>query len=100
MAETPEGKVKRAIKQYLRQLPDTWFYMPVQNGMGVTGIPDFIVCIKGKFLGLEAKAPGREADTTPNQDDNLERIRQSGGVSAVVTSVNDVVAVITYSGLM
>lgn len=52
------------------------------------GIPDLVGCRRndGKFFGLEVKVPGRENTLTPNQAENLKRIRRAGGIAAVVTS--------------
>lgn len=59
MAQTPEGKVKDAVKKELRKR-DIWYFMPMQNGFGVVGIPDFICCWEGTFLAIETKAPRQE----------------------------------------
>lgn len=91
---TPEGKVKQQVKNVLKE-HEAWHYMPVQNGMGVTGIPDLIACVPltisadmvgktiGVFVGVETKAPGKIKNTTPNQKRNLEKISKAGGVAIV-----------------
>lgn len=86
MSITPEGAVKRDIKRFL-VARGYWFFMPVPNGMGASGVPDFIVCAKGRFLGIEAKAPGKRANTTPMQDIQIEAINKAGGVALVVDDV-------------
>lgn len=58
--------------------------MPVQNGMGVVGVPDFICCLNGRFFGVEAKAPGKLNTLTANQQARHEEIRASGGLVLVV----------------
>lgn len=82
---TPEGRVKAEIKKVL-QRHGAWYYMPIQNGMGVTGIPDFIACLNGRFLGIECKAPGKENTVTENQKRQLLGITAAQGCSCVVTS--------------
>lgn len=86
MAGTPEGKVKAAVKKLLKER-GIWWYCPVQNGMGVVGIPDFICCWNGKFLAIETKAPGKRNNTTPNQDNRIAEILAAGGVAVVVDDV-------------
>ena len=86
---TPEGRVKASIKQYLKSL-GCWWYMPVQNGMGVMGIPDFIICYQGRFVAVECKAPGKEKTVTPNQQRNLDLITRSQGCVVVATDVEQV----------
>ena len=50
-----EGDVKKAVKEVLNSLSNCWYYMPVQTGYGVQGIPDFICCVNGEFLAIETK---------------------------------------------
>ena len=80
---TPEGKVKDAVKKVLKK-HGVWYFMPMQNGFGVVGIPDFICCFHGIFLGVETKAPGKREQTTPNQDRVLREIKEHGGYTVVV----------------
>jgi hypothetical protein len=91
MATTPEGKVKDAVRKYLRA-NHIWFYQPVQNGMGVVGIPDFICCWNGRFLAIETKAPGKLNNTTPNQDRVIKEINDHDGIAVVVDNVDSLVA--------
>lgn len=84
---TPEGKVKASIKAVLKDL-GAWFYMPIQNGMGVTGIPDFIACYDGRFVAIEAKAPGKAANTTANQRRQLNDIEAAEGIALVVATTD------------
>jgi len=86
MAMTPEGKVKKEVRAWLKAR-GIWHYMPVQNGMGVVGIPDLICCWDGKFLAIETKAPGKRANTTPNQDARIKEIQQAKGWALVVDDV-------------
>lgn len=100
MAQTPEGKVKAKIKLYLKTLPDCWFYMPVQNGMGVVGIPDIIAVIKGRFVAIETKAPGKESNVTPNQRATLDNILSANGLALVASDVPTVVDYLLRQGLV
>ena len=86
MARTPEGRVKDAVKALLRERR-IWYYMPVGNGMGVVGIPDFICCWDGKFLAIETKAPGKAGNTTPNQKRRIAEIQSANGLALVVDDV-------------
>lgn len=99
---TPEGRVKEAIKKCLHKHgfvragsslkdrpadPKGWYYMPVQNGMGVSGIPDFVGCWLGRFFSIEAKAPGKSGNTSVNQDRNIADIRVADGIALVIDDV-------------
>jgi len=89
MGMTPEGKVKKKVKEYLVSI-GAWYYMPVSNGMGRSGCPDILVCYKGRFMAFETKAPGKLKNTTPNQDREIEGINKAGGMAIVVDDVEQV----------
>ena len=93
MSTTPEGKVKKQVRDYLRK-KGIWFYQPVQNGMGQVGIPDFICCYKGQFIAIETKAPGKIAHVTPNQQRVIDEIRAHGGLAVVVDSIDSLQVVL------
>ena len=96
---TPEGRVKAGIKKLLITL-GAWFYMPVSNGMGVAGIPDFIVCWKGWFIAIECKAPGKQAPVdmlTANQARQIKAINAAGGIAIVVSSVRQCIEMLKLS---
>ena len=87
---TSERAIKNSILKYLRGLRPPVYVFPTTNyaGWGVTGAPDYIICYKGLFVGLEVKrADGVLSDV---QRHNKSRIEASGGVMYVVRSVGDV----------
>lgn len=93
---TPEGKVKDAIKKGLALLglvqtskaadvkPNHTgkFHMPVSNGMGVHGIPDFYGHYRGRFFEIEAKAEGE--GPTALQRHQLHATAVTGAASFVI----------------
>lgn len=51
-----EADVKAEVKRVLNTFgPRIWWYMPVPNGFGMQGVPDFICSIGGRFVGIETK---------------------------------------------
>ena len=52
------------------------------NGYGRQGAPDFLVCLEGKFFGIETKAG--KGKLTLLQEMNLKKIIEAGGVALVV----------------
>jgi hypothetical protein len=86
---TPEGKVKEAVKKVLNK-HGVWYFMPMQNGFGVVGIPDFICCIDGLFFTVETKAPGKRDNTTPNQQRVMREILEHGGYAIVADDAKQV----------
>jgi hypothetical protein len=90
MAATPEARVKKAVKAWL-EARGIYYYMPMSNGMGRVGVPDFICCfpaLGGRFVGIETKAPGKRRNTTPNQDREIRAINQAGGTALVIDDVS------------
>lgn len=85
MARTPENAVKAKIKKILMD-HGAYSVLPVSNGMGAHGIPDFLVCHCGRFIGIEAKA-GTNLPTNL-QISNLRRIAETGGVALVINEDN------------
>ena len=81
MATTPEGKVKKSVRQVLDAL-GAYYVMPVTGGYGRQGAPDFLVCLNGQFIGIETKA--KKGRLTALQEMNLKKIIEAGGVSLVV----------------
>jgi hypothetical protein len=81
MAATPEAKVKAKIKALLAK-HNIYYAMPIGTMYGNSGVPDFLCCVSGRFLAIEAKAG--KGTTTALQDKNLRLIREGGGVALVV----------------
>jgi hypothetical protein len=82
---TPEAIVKKQIRRILNE-EGAYYSMPIGTGYGNSGVPDFLVCHRGRFIGIEAKA-GTNRPTTL-QEDNLYRIRNAGGITLVVNETN------------
>ena len=78
---TPESRVKDKIKAILKE-HGAYYAMPIGTGYGNSGVPDFLVCHAGGFLGIEAKA-GR-GKPTALQEKNLRTIEKAGGQTIVI----------------
>lgn len=77
----PEAGVKRKIKEYLKSIGI--FYMEIPGGAyGKKGSSDLIVCYKGHFLAVEAKA-GR-GKQNGWQKHRQHQIEASGGTYITV----------------
>lgn len=82
---TPEGKVKAKVKKVLNDI-GAYYAMPVGTGFGNSGVPDFLVCLRGRFYAIECKANGGK--TTALQEKHLADIRGAGGVSLIIHEAN------------
>jgi len=81
MARTPEGKVKDAAVELLKQYK-AYYFFPVMGGYGRSGIPDIIACLNGRFIGIECKAGFNKP--TLLQERELKEISRAGGTTLVV----------------
>ena len=81
MAATPEKKVKQACVDLLVKY-GAWYFFPVTGGYGRSGVPDIVVCYKGRFLAVECKAGYNKP--TALQEAEMAKIRKAGGETLVV----------------
>ena len=87
-----ESEIVRQIKEYLKTVKGCFFWKQHGGQFGQAGIPDIIICYKGRFIALEVKtATGK---TSVLQAITLRKIQQAGGIAEVVRSVDEVRAVI------
>jgi hypothetical protein len=79
---TPEGRVKAKVTKALKSLgTDVWRFMPVQSGYGTPAL-DYLLCIRGRFVAIETKAPGNKL--TPQQEGTKAAMEAAGGIVLVV----------------
>ena len=83
---TLEGKIKALINKVLVK-NKAWSLMPVPTGFQGRTV-DYIVCCKGRFIAIEAKAPGKKPTT--RQEYVLQLIREAGGITYVIDSEESV----------
>lgn len=82
---TPEAKVKKHVKTALKEI-HAYYAMPVTGGYGTSGVPDFLVCWRGIFFGVECKANGNKP--TALQEKSMSDIRDAGGYTIVIDETN------------
>ena len=82
-AQTPEGAVKKKIREYLDEI-GAYHFMPVQMGMGARTL-DILCCVQGRFIGIEVKRPGI-TDPSPLQRITIKKIADAGGVAFTTDS--------------
>lgn len=82
---TPEAKVKAKVKKILADM-GAYYAMPLGTGFGNSGVPDFLVCFQGAFVGIECKANGNKP--TALQLHHMMQIRKAGGRSFLVDETN------------
>lgn len=76
-----EKTVKEKIKRLLKR-SNAWYTMPYQSGFSQTGVPDFLVCHRGQFIAVEAKAGDNKP--TKLQLAQMEAIELAAGKVIVI----------------
>ncbi|APQ74425.1 VRR-NUC domain-containing protein [Clostridium botulinum] len=77
-----EKKFENEIKEFLSELPKTWFYKNWSGPYSKSGIPDIIACVRGIFVAIEVKAPNGRASEL--QKRNIRLIRESKGIGYIL----------------
>lgn len=90
MAQTPESRTKKLIKDVLTKRK-AFFFMPATGGYGVSGASDFVGCYRGRFFSIEAKAGDNKP--TALQIKFMVNVQQHGGLSIWVNEENAVAGV-------
>lgn len=85
MALTPENKVKRDVRRILDE-HGAYYFFPATGGYGKSGVPDIIICYKGRFIGVECKAGQNQP--TALQLREINAINEHGGQAIVVNEAN------------
>ncbi len=80
MPQKPESRFKEIVARDLKTLPYTWF-VKVQQ-LSIRGTPDFLCCIRGKFVALELKSTPKSA-ISPLQDWTLKEIANNYGLALI-----------------
>lgn len=98
MAVQPERRIVDAI---LRRLRGAGAFAEKNHGSAGSriGTPDIYACVRGRFVAFEVKATGKKATVTPAQKRVLNEVRSAGGLSHVVDSVDDVLALLKMWGI-
>ena len=71
-----------------KSLPECFAFKEHGGLYGTSGIPDIIVCYKGKFLAFEVKT--EKGKLSKLQEITIEKIRKANGMAFKVTSLEEV----------
>lgn len=89
-----ERDLQRDCLDAIRGRTDIWSLNvhgnPVQKG----GVPDILLCVRGRFVGAELKLPGESYGLTGRQRVTMRLIEKAGGITATVHSVEEFLALI------
>ena len=93
-----EAKLTANIVSALNKINHVWAFKIHGGPHQRAGLPDVVGVRAGTFFGLEVKLPGKEKNLTEIQAATLRRIRKAGGISAMVTSVDQAKEVVIHGG--
>ena len=74
----------------IKYLEDKGAYVVKVIAASKSGVPDLLVCYKGKFISIELKAPGKLGEVTPLQIYNRNLVIQSGGTAIIADNLETV----------
>ena len=80
-----ESVVQSSIVGWLRKQPDTFVVKFAAGPFTLTGVPDLLVCVAGRYLAMEVKVGKNKP--TPIQLRRIEEIEIAGGRALVVRSL-------------
>jgi hypothetical protein len=83
-----EKQIENKIKAYLKTLPNCFYFKTHGCTYSAAGIPDLIICYRGRFVALEVKQPSGKL--TKLQEMTLRKINGAGGIAYKVTSPDEV----------
>ena len=92
---TPEGRIKKMLDKMLKSKRGVWSYPPQAGAFGSAGIPDRIACVRGHFVGIEAKADYSKKPTAL-QKKCMGDIERAGGKCFVVYNAETIKEVEDY----
>lgn len=76
-----EKRFEEQVKKWLKE-HGAWFVKTWGGGYQRNGLPDLIICWKGRFIGVELKAENGKA--TELQKHEIETICEAGGVGLIL----------------
>jgi hypothetical protein len=95
----PESRLSRSIQRDLKREFgfDVFVFKVWGSEHMMSGLPDLIGCVHGLFFGLEVKLPANRSGVSLRQKFVMEMITRAGGITAVVCSPAEAVAIIRTS---
>ena len=86
---TTEKQLTKRITDYLKSIPGLWWYKVHGGPYGRPGVPDIIVCYRGRFFAFEIKTA--KGKPTKLQSHELSEINRAGGYAVVARDLDTVI---------
>ena len=81
MRRAKEKNFENRLKKWLKE-NGAWYCKYHGDAYSTAGVPDLLVCMRGKFAGVEVKA--EDGEPTELQLWTIDRIREAGGKAVVL----------------
>lgn len=81
-------KVDRYLKNTYGK--EIWFLNVYGNAVQRSGVPDRLICFKGKFIALEFKREDGKGTLSKQQEIEIKKIQRSGGIAVSINNLDDV----------
>lgn len=78
---TPETKFLKEVQKFLDSI-GAYYVKQIGSMFSQSGIPDLLICYKGKFIALELKS--EKGKPSPLQLRNIDLIKAAGGNARVL----------------
>lgn len=87
-----ESNLVKKVETYLKTTfrEEAWFLKTSGNAAQKSGIPDILVCVRGKFIGLELKREDGSGKPSEQQEIECRKISRAGGYSLISNNLNEI----------
>jgi hypothetical protein len=68
------------VDPYLKRVPGLWFLNVHGSGMQRPGVPDRLVCYRGRMVVFELKRPDGEGEVSERQEIEMTKLEMAGAV--------------------
>ena len=82
-----EQDIQKKIKDWLEK---QGAYVVKVISASKAGVPDLLVCYKGRFIGIEVKTPKTKTNVSDLQNHNIELIHKANGYAIVAWDLEGV----------
>jgi len=91
-----EAKFKTEVTRHLKKIyGDRLWHVSLPGGMGQrAGVPDKLYIIDGRAIAVEFKNPNGKGRLGPKQEQELEAVKQAGGIALVARCWDDLLPIL------
>lgn len=85
-----EHDLRRKFLAWLKkQVPRVWWVKISGSPFQRPNVPDYLLCVDGRFVAVELKHPDGSTKPTPGQEHEMRKIDAAGGSTMVIRSEDE-----------